>query len=110
MKLYVGNLARTVTESDLQLIFEGFGQIVFAKFVEIDDESGKGYAFVQVDDEQQAAIAISALNGTYLKGLRLVVRPLMDRIRDARANPLTGVERRKANHLHLIQSEEYTPS
>lgn len=110
MKLYVGNLARTVSEADLQLIFEGFGQIVFAKFVEIDDDTGKGYAFVQVDDEQQAAIAVSALNGTYLKGLRLVVRPLVERLRDVRSSPPSGVERRKANHLHLIRNEEFTPT
>ncbi|HLQ26774.1 MAG TPA: RNA-binding protein [Acidiferrobacterales bacterium] len=111
MNLYVGNLARTVNEADLQLIFEGFGQIVFAKFADVREDGAKGYAFVYVDNDEQAQTAIDALNGTYLKGARLIVRPVIDRKRDSQvpknaAASKTGTtalkkQRQQDNHLHL---------
>lgn len=83
MNLYIGNLSRTVTEADLELIFEGLGHIVF---VCLASPSGdRGYAFVAVADEGQARLAINAMNGKYLKGLRLIVRPVLDHARQARA-------------------------
>ncbi len=95
MNLYIGNLSRAVTEADLEIIFEGLGHIVFTHLVpRADDQDARGYAFVAVVDERQAALAISAMNGKYLKGLRLIVRPVLDRARQARAlrahNPRPG--------------------
>ncbi len=115
MNLYVGNLARTVTESDLQLIFEGFGQIVFAKFADVNEDGAKGYAFVQVDNDEQAQTTVDALNGTYLKGARLIVRPVIDRKRDSVAPEGSAVsdntdtkkqqQQDKHLHLHIVTSE-----
>lgn len=86
MNLYIGNLSRTVTEADLEIIFEGLGHIVFTHLVpRTDDHDARGYAFVAVADERQAALAVNAMNGKYLKGLRLIVRPVLDRARQARA-------------------------
>ncbi len=86
MNLYVGNLSRSVTEADLELIFEGLGQIVFARLApEGTGSEGRGYAFVAVSDERQGELAVAAMNGKYLKGLRLIVRPVLDRARQARA-------------------------
>ncbi|MHB1671151.1 MAG: RNA-binding protein, partial [Acidiferrobacter sp.] len=33
MNVYIGNLSRTVTEADLEVIFEGLGHIVFTHLV-----------------------------------------------------------------------------
>jgi len=121
MNLYVGNLARTVNEADLLLIFEGFGQIVFAKFADAREDGTKGYAFVYVDNDEQAQTAINALNGTYLKGARLIVRPVIDRKRDsqmpktAAANEIDTTvlkkQRQQSNHLHLyVITNECIPS
>ena len=122
MNLYVGNLARTVNESDLQLIFEGLGHIVFAKFADAREGGAKGYAFVCVDNDEQAQTAIDALNGTYLKGARLIVRSVIDRKRDSEAPKNTVANKAGAavlkkkkqqyNHLHLyvITNECIIPS
>ncbi len=86
MYLYIGNLSRSVTEDDLDWIFGEVGEIVFARFAEADcDPNGRGYAFVHVADPDRAQAAASGLNGSYLKGLRLIVRPVVDHERHARA-------------------------
>lgn len=86
MNLYVGNLSRTVTEADLEVIFEGLGHVVFTRLVQGDEDSNvRGYAFVAVRSEKQAQHVISGMDGKYLKGLRLIVRPVLDRARQARA-------------------------
>lgn len=47
-RLYVGNIHFSITESDLQSVFESFGEI---EFVQLQMEEGgsrsKGYGFVQ---------------------------------------------------------------
>lgn len=86
MHLYIGNLSRSVTEDDLDWIFGGVGEIVFARFAKADcDPNGRGYAFVHIADPQCARAAASGLSGSYLKGLRLIVRPVVDHQRHARA-------------------------
>lgn len=99
MNLYVGNLSRNVTEADLEVIFHDLGHIVFARLAGTRD-ADDGYAFVYVHDERQAREVIGALNGKYLKGQRLVVRPVVRR--RAGGTP-PGRERRDA-HLHLLKS------
>lgn len=86
MNIYVGNLSRTVNEGDLELIFEGLGHLVFVRLAQpTEDSDARGYAFVAVADDRQAEIAVTAMNGKYLKGLRLIVRPVLDGARHARA-------------------------
>ncbi len=86
MNLYIGNLSRMVTEADLEIIFEGLGHIVFVRLAPPGgDRESRGYAFVAVADEGQANLAVNAMNGKYLKGLRLIVRPVLDQARQARA-------------------------
>ena len=86
MNLYVGNLSQTVIEADLEVIFEGLGHVIFSHLVQgNEDQNARGYAFVAVTSEKQGRLAISAMDGKYLKGLRLIVRPVLDRARQARA-------------------------
>lgn len=86
MNLYVGNLSGAVIEADLDVIFEGLGEVVFTHLVSSEeDENARGYAFVAVSCEKQALLAVNAMDGKYLKGLRLIVRPVLDRARQARA-------------------------
>ncbi|MHB1951641.1 MAG: RNA recognition motif domain-containing protein [Acidiferrobacteraceae bacterium] len=85
MHLYIGNLSHSVTEEDLLWIFGGVGEIVFARLCEGDrDPNRRGYAFIHISDPKQAMAAAKGLNGSYLKGLRLIVRPVMDHRRQAR--------------------------
>ena len=73
-KLYVGNLAYTVGDRDLQQTFSPFGTVQSAK-VMMDRESGrsKGFGFVEMADDAQAQAAIVALNGQPVAGRNLVV-------------------------------------
>jgi cold-inducible RNA-binding protein len=73
-RLYVGNLAFHTTEDTLQQTFSSFGTVTEAKLV-IDRESGRsrGFAFVSMSTEEEAAAAIAELNGADLDGRALRV-------------------------------------
>lgn len=64
-KLYVGNLAFTTSETDLQDIFSAHGTVIEVK-MPTDRESGRprGFAFVTMATPEAAQAAILALNGT----------------------------------------------
>jgi RNA recognition motif-containing protein len=73
-KLYVGNLAFSVTNEDLEALFGQIGKIDSVAVV-TDKFSGqsRGFGFVQMADANEAARAISELNGTELKGRNIKV-------------------------------------
>jgi len=64
-KLYVGNLAYTTSENDLQDMFSAHGP-VSEVHLPTDRESGRprGFAFVTMATPEGAQAAINALNGT----------------------------------------------
>jgi len=64
-KLYVGNLAYTTSETDLQDMFSAHGTVIEVK-MPFDRESGRprGFAFVTMATPEAAQAAILALNGT----------------------------------------------
>ncbi|MGA7761135.1 MAG: RNA-binding protein [Candidatus Binataceae bacterium] len=73
-KLYVGNLAFSVTNEDLEALFGQIGKVDNVAVV-TDKFSGqsRGFGFVQMADSNEAARAISELNGTELKGRSIKV-------------------------------------
>ena len=73
-KLYVGNLAFSVTSESLQDSFTGFGDVQSAK-VMMDRETGrsKGFGFVEMSTDAQAQAAIDGLNGKTMEGRALTV-------------------------------------
>lgn len=73
-KLYVGNLPYTLKDSELAETFKRHGNVISAKVV-TDKDSGrsKGFGFVEMENENEANNAIKALNGTEIKGRKLVV-------------------------------------
>jgi len=82
-KLYVGNLAYTVTDSDLQNLFESHGTVQSAQVI-MDRDTGrsKGFGFVEMGNGDEAQAAITALNGQQVNGRALTVneaRPREDR-------------------------------
>lgn len=64
-KLYVGNLSYSVDEETLASIFSAHGTVESAKLI-MDRDSGrsKGFAFVEMSSDSEAATAIEKLNGT----------------------------------------------
>jgi RNA recognition motif-containing protein len=85
MNIYVGNLAFSVTESDLKDTFAAFGAVQTASVIK-DKFSGesRGFGFVEMPNKDEAERAISSLNGKDLKGRALTVneaKPRTDRPR-----------------------------
>ena len=73
-KLYVGNLAYSVRDEDLQQAFAQFGSVTSAK-VMMDRDTGrsKGFGFVEMGSDAEAQAGINGMNGQALDGRALVV-------------------------------------
>jgi RNA recognition motif-containing protein len=73
-KLYVGNLAYSVRDQDLQDSFGAYGMVQSAK-VMMDRDTGrsKGFGFVEMGSDAEAESAINGLNGQPLAGRSIVV-------------------------------------
>lgn len=83
MKLYVGGLAYSVTDTELEAFFAEQGKVVSAVVIK-DRDSGqsKGFGFVEMDDVKEGQNAIKELNGKELSGRSIMVneaRPQEDR-------------------------------
>jgi cold-inducible RNA-binding protein len=80
MKLFVAGLPYDLYDDELVEIFEKFGKIASAK-VAMDKETGKskGFAFVDMPNEQEARDAIEHLNEISLGKKPLVVKEADDR-------------------------------
>ena len=73
-KLFVGSISFDSTEESLKQKFEEIGTVVSAKII-FDRFSGrsKGFGFVEMENEEDAAKAIEELNGSQLDGREIVV-------------------------------------
>jgi len=84
-KLYVGNLSFRVTSEDLQDHFSTAGAVSSANVV-MDRETGRsrGFGFVEMGSDDEAATAIAQFNGQEYDGRNMVVneaKPREDRPR-----------------------------
>jgi RNA recognition motif-containing protein len=72
--LFVGNMSFQTTESDLNALFKPFGQVGRINVVK-DRETGRarGFAFVEMPNDEEAAKAIAALDGKEVGGRNLKV-------------------------------------
>jgi RNA recognition motif-containing protein len=82
-KLYVGNLPYQTTEADLQTLFETSGNVASISVVR-DRATGqaRGFAFVEMSDEEGANNAIKQLDRQEYGGRNLTVneaRPMAPR-------------------------------
>ena len=73
-KLYVGNLAYSVSNDDLHQLFSQVGQVQSATVI-TDKFSGqsKGFGFVEMTTAEEVANAIRQFNDTELKGRNIKV-------------------------------------
>jgi RNA recognition motif-containing protein len=74
MRLYVGNLAYSVTSQSLESLFSEYGTVKDATVVQ-DRDTGrsKGFGFVEMADNSQAQAAIQGLNLKEVEGRCLTV-------------------------------------
>ncbi len=82
-KLYVGNLLYEVNDDDLKELFSQAGNVVSANVIRFyDSGKSKGFAFVEMETEDEAKAAVDMLNGKDFKGRKLIVseaRPRRER-------------------------------
>ena len=81
--LFVGNMSFQTTDSELQALFEQYGEVTRVQ-VMTDRDTGRarGFAFVEMANDEDAAKAIAALNGKEFGGRQSNVneaRPKPDR-------------------------------
>ena len=99
-KLYVGNLPYETTESDLQALFEGTGQVSTINIVR-DRATGqaRGFAFVEMTDVEGARRAISELDKHQYGGRALTVneaKPVAPRSNGGGGGGFGGRQRRES--------------
>jgi cold-inducible RNA-binding protein len=83
MKLYVGGLAYSINDEELEKTFSEFGTVTSAAVIK-DRDSGqsKGFGFVEMSDDAEAKKAMAELNGKEVSGRSIMVneaRPQEDR-------------------------------
>ncbi|NPV08788.1 MAG: RNA-binding protein [Anaerolineae bacterium] len=84
MRIYVGNLPYTAAESDLRELFEGYGEVESVQMIrDRDTGQSKGFAFVEMPNNNEAQAAIQGLNGQPFNNRNLTVN-------EARPRPERG--------------------
>jgi len=73
-RLYVGNLAYSASNADLESLFGQFGKVTSAQVIQ-DRDTGrsKGFAFVEMSSDAEAQAAINGLNDKEHGGRPLTV-------------------------------------
>jgi RNA recognition motif-containing protein len=81
MNIYIGNLSFETTEDQLRQAFEDYGEVSTVNII-TDRYSGKprGFAFVEMSENDEAAEAISSLHGTEFDGRELKVNEANPRV------------------------------
>lgn len=74
-RLYVGNLAFTVTEEELRVLFGAAGTVESATIgLGGSASSARGFGYVEMSTDDEAFKAVSLFNGHELQGRRLNVK------------------------------------
>ena len=72
--LFVGNMSFQTTEDQLRSLFEPLGQITRVQIItDRDTGRARGFAFVEMPNDEEALKAIAALNGKEVGGRALNV-------------------------------------
>ncbi|MDJ0675752.1 MAG: RNA-binding protein [Calothrix sp. MO_167.B42] len=97
MSIYVGNLSYEVTEEDLKSVFDEYGSVKRVQ-VPTDRETGRmrGFAFVEMSNEDEELAAIEALDGAEWMGRDLKVNKAKPR-EDRRSSFGGGSNRGRGN-------------
>ncbi|MBB00293.1 MAG: RNA-binding protein [Saprospirales bacterium] len=80
MNLFVTKLNFDTTQDTLQALFEEFGEVSSCKLI-VDRETGrsKGFAFVEMPNEDNARAAIESLHMARIEGRQVIVKEAEDR-------------------------------
>jgi RNA recognition motif-containing protein len=74
MNIYVGNLAKEVSDQDLENLFSAYGSVKSSKVIrDLFSGESKGFGFVEMNGMQESQTAISELNAKEVMGKKIVV-------------------------------------
>ena len=94
-KLYVGNLPYDTGEADIETLFAQAGAIDTVRVMrDMATGRARGFAFVEMQSDEDAQAAISKFNGTDLGGRALVVNEARPKEQFAGAGGGQGQRRR----------------
>lgn len=75
MKLYVGNLCYSMTETELDALFSPHGEVLKVNIIRAHyTRQSKGFGYVQMADRQEGCIAMETLHGAEFNERLLVVK------------------------------------
>ncbi len=75
MNLYIGNLNYNVREGDLRGVMEEYGTVASVKLItDRETRRSKGFAFVEMPNDDEAKEAIKQLNGAEYVNRTMVVK------------------------------------
>lgn len=74
-KLFIGSLDYATTDAQLEEHFASIGKVLSAKvIVDRNTGQGKGFGFVEMENEEMAKTAMDKLNGSDLNGRTIAVK------------------------------------
>ncbi|EEY55731.1 uncharacterized protein PITG_09702 [Phytophthora infestans T30-4] len=75
-RIYCGNLHTNITEDDLRIVFQSFGEVLSVTINRDEMGRSKGFSFIQFSSPQEANFALSKGNGLELAGSFLRLGPV----------------------------------
>jgi RNA recognition motif-containing protein len=89
VRLFVGNLSFSLGDGDLRGAFAQVGEVERAEIVrDRFDGRSRGFGFVEMRTETEAAVALRAMNGKELAGRPLRVEAATSQRRPSERNPV----------------------
>lgn len=75
INIFIANLDFGITSDDLRATFSQFGEVSYAHVVyDKQTKKSKGYGYIEMDNDNEARAAISALNGLEIQGRKIDVK------------------------------------
>lgn len=114
-RLYVGNLSYEATESDLEDVFKGIGDVISVEIIyNPRTHKSKGYAFVEMKKKEDAVRSVDILHNQPFMGRNLLVsganerqeHPHVSRESFANAEEEAAIDSAKETSTPLFQQEE----
>ena len=87
MKLHIGNLSPSTTESELKELITPFGAASSVEIVKDRDGLSKGFGFAEFADDAQARAVITGLDGKEIGGKTVKIGEARPRKNDKPAAP-----------------------
>jgi len=80
MNLYVSNLPYSISEEELEAVFSEIGGVTSVKIItDRETRRSRGFAFIEMETEEDSDAAVEELNGVELKGREIQVKKALPR-------------------------------